>query len=178
MKVIPKFIALFYMILKKKSFRNKNIESRNENGLEKQSPTSRREAGAKEGQIQYSEAEGWSSVGCDRGQSLLWGISEPKFKGTFVSPTLVAGAGILKIGEGTAFSYQADKTREIWTDLLQNVAKIYQAGIPLTLATDAGTPFNGFELTAVEFQLFVEKNSLNAFPSSTNILSFCAINED
>lgn len=84
-------------------------------------------------------------------------------QGTFVSPTLVAGAGILKIGEGTAFSYQADKTREIWTDLLQNVAKIYQAGIPLTLATDAGTSFNGVELTAMEFQLFVEKIHLTPF---------------
>lgn len=78
-------------------------------------------------------------------------------KGIFVSPTLSACWGIIGRGGQEIRDYQIEQSKVVWEDFIVNINRVWDAGIPITLSTDAGTPCNGLEETAGELELMVTK---------------------
>ena len=54
-----------------------------------------------------------------------------------------------------------NKIEDDWKDLRGNITKAKNAGVKITLGTDAGTPFNDFTMTPEELPLLVEQGFTN-----------------
>ena len=77
--------------------------------------------------------------------------------GTYLVPTLCAPYFILQYGEEAGIPpYAIRKTKYIAVDHVANAKKAYDAGVPIAMGTDAGTPFNYHGKNAKELELLVE----------------------
>lgn len=90
-------------------------------------------------------------------------------QGTVITPTLVAEMNIPKYGKGVLPDWEVKKAEDALDDTYTNFKRAHQMGVPFTLGTDAGTPFNGFDQTPTEFE-YLEKVGMTpaeAFQCST-----------
>lgn len=84
-----------------------------------------------------------------------------KEKGTYLTPTLIAGYTIPKYGEGKLPQYMLDKANAFLDDFFEHVGKAIKAGVKLSFGTDSGTPFNPFKDAPVELSLMVKAGATN-----------------
>lgn len=102
-------------------------------------------------------------------------------QGTHVNPTVVADWIIATKGKDTLPTFQVVKAANALDDLLANLKKAWDAGVKMGLGTDAGTPFNGFEMTPVELELMVElldRTPYQALMTSYASAEFMRIDKD
>lgn len=102
-------------------------------------------------------------------------------QGTHVNPTVVADWIIATKGKATLPTFQVVKAANALDDLLANLKKAWDAGVKMGLGTDAGTPFNGFEMTPVELELMVElldRTPYQALMTSYASAEFMRIDKD
>ena len=84
-----------------------------------------------------------------------------KEKGTYLTPTLIAGYTIPKFGQGKLPQYMLDKAEAFLDDFFENVGCAFQAGVNLAFGTDSGTPFNEFKDAPLELGLMVKAGATN-----------------
>lgn len=84
-----------------------------------------------------------------------------KEKGTFLTPTLIAGYTIPKFGQGKLPQYMLDKAEAFLDDFFENVGRALQANVKLAFGTDSGTPFNEFKDAPMELSLMVKAGASN-----------------
>ncbi|MFD1485414.1 amidohydrolase family protein [Lacticaseibacillus baoqingensis] len=91
-------------------------------------------------------------------------------QGTYITPTLVADWAIPTFAKGKIPDWEVKKAADALDDLYHNLMHAFKRGVPLTLGTDAGTPFNDFTMSPVELQLMVEQGMtpFEAFNTSVN----------
>ncbi|MCI1985102.1 MAG: amidohydrolase family protein [Lactobacillus sp.] len=91
-------------------------------------------------------------------------------QGTYITPTLVADWAIPTFAKGKIPDWEVKKAADALADLYHNLMHAFKRGVPLTLGTDAGTPFNDFTMSPVELQLLVEQGltPFEAFSTSVN----------
>lgn len=82
-------------------------------------------------------------------------------KGTFLTPTLIAGYTIPTYGQGKLPQYMLDKASAFLDDYFANIGKAIKAGVKISFGTDSGTPFNDFTDVPVEFQLMTQVGATN-----------------
>lgn len=102
-------------------------------------------------------------------------------QGTHVNPTVVADWIIATKGKATLPTFQVVKAANALDDLLANLKKAWDAGVKMGLGTDAGTPFNGFEMTPVELELMVkllDRTPYQALMTSYASAEFMRIDKD
>lgn len=102
-------------------------------------------------------------------------------QGTHVNPTVVADWIIATKGKAALPTFQVVKAANALDDLLANLKKAWDAGVKMGLGTDAGTPFNGFEMTPVELELMVElldRTPYQALMTSYASAEFMRIDKD
>ncbi|BDR59813.1 metal-dependent hydrolase family protein [Lactobacillus xylocopicola] len=80
---------------------------------------------------------------------------------TYLTPTIIADWAIPKYGHGILPEWEIKKAADAYDDLCQNIAHAHQRGVAVTLGTDAGTPFNDFSKTPIEFELMVKDGFSN-----------------
>lgn len=68
-------------------------------------------------------------------------------QGTYLTPTLIAEWTIPEFGKGQLPDWEVKKAADALDDTYVNLRHAYQLGVKFTCGTDAGTPFNGFDLT-------------------------------
>ena len=91
-------------------------------------------------------------------------------QGTYLTPTLVADWAIPTFAKGKIPDWEVKKDADALDDLYKNIMNAFRRGVPLTLGTDAGTPFNDFTMSPVELELMVEQGMtpFEAFSTSVN----------
>lgn len=91
-------------------------------------------------------------------------------QGTYLTPTLVADWAIPTFAKGKIPDWEVKKAADALDDLYKNIMNAFRRGVPLTLGTDAGTPFNDFTMSPVELELMVEQGMtpFEAFSTSVN----------
>ena len=91
-------------------------------------------------------------------------------QGTYLTPTLVADWAIPTFAKGKIPDWEVKKAADALDDLYKNIMNAFRRGVPLTLGTDAGTPFNDFTMSPVELELMVEQGmtAFEAFSTSVN----------
>lgn len=101
-------------------------------------------------------------------------------QGTYLTPTLVADWAIPEYGEGKMPDWEIKKAADALDDLYNNIMHAWKRGVPITLGTDAGTPFNDFTMTPMEFQLMVEQGATNfdALETSYNSAKLMKIDKE
>lgn len=101
-------------------------------------------------------------------------------QGTYLDPTIVADWAIVVNGKGHMPDWELKKAVDAYEDLCTNIMHAWKRGVPVTLGTDAGTPFNDFTMTAVEFQLMVENGAtpFEALTTSVNSSKLLKIDGD
>lgn len=77
-------------------------------------------------------------------------------QGTYLTPTLIAEWTIPEFGKGQLPDWEVKKAADALDDTYVNLRRAYQLGVKFTCGTDAGTPFNGFDLTPAEFGLLTK----------------------
>ena len=78
-------------------------------------------------------------------------------KGTYLTPTIVADWAIPEYAKGKLPEWEIKKAADALDDLYTNIMHAWKRGVPVTLGTDAGTPFNDFTMTPKELSLMVDK---------------------
>ncbi|UQS86036.1 amidohydrolase family protein (plasmid) [Nicoliella spurrieriana] len=84
-------------------------------------------------------------------------------QGTYLTPTLIAGWGVAELGKGKLPDWELKKMQDAMDDAFANVKNAWQKGVPVTLGTDAGTPFNDFFMTPDELALMVAHEDVTPF---------------
>lgn len=77
-------------------------------------------------------------------------------QGTYLTPTLIAEWVIPEQGPGVLPDWEVKKAADALDDTYVNMRRAFQLGVKFTCGTDAGTPFNGFDLTPEEFGLLTK----------------------
>lgn len=90
-------------------------------------------------------------------------IALMKEHNTYLTPTLVSAWCIAEYGKDTLPKWELNKLLNALNDIYKNVRHAKESGVKVTLGTDAGTPYNDFSKTPVEFQLMVEKEGFTNF---------------
>lgn len=81
----------------------------------------------------------------------------------FLVPTLNASQCIADEGQGILPDYMMRKNDNVKHDFFKNVAMALKKGVKVAVGTDAGTPFNRFDIgTAREIELLVSLGATNA----------------
>jgi imidazolonepropionase-like amidohydrolase len=87
-------------------------------------------------------------------------------------PTLSAPFNIMEKGEKSGIpAFIIEKTKRVKDTHIESAKKAYQAGIPIAMGADAGTPFNGHGENLKELELLVEigLSPMEAIHSATRI---------
>lgn len=101
-------------------------------------------------------------------------------KGTYLTPTIVGAWAFIAYAPGKIPEWEMAKIASAWKDLRQNITHAKNAGVPITLGTDAGTPFNDFKMTPQELPLLVEQGFTNfeALQTSRNSAKLMKIDDE
>ncbi|WEV40305.1 amidohydrolase family protein [Lactobacillus sp. ESL0681] len=101
-------------------------------------------------------------------------------KGTYLTPTIVGAWAFMEYAPGKIPDWEMAKISAAWKDLRGNITKAKNAGVPITLGTDAGTPFNDFTMTPQELPLLVEQGFTNfeALQTSLNCAKLMKIDDE
>ncbi len=101
-------------------------------------------------------------------------------KGTYLTPTIVGAWAFIEYAPGKIPDWEMNKIAAAWKDLRQNITAAKNAGVPITLGTDAGTPFNDFKMTPEELPLLVEQGFTNfeALQTSVNSAKLMKIDDE
>lgn len=83
--------------------------------------------------------------------------------GTYLTPTLIAAWGVAELAKGKIPEWESKKMQVALDDGFENIKKAWKKGVKVTLGTDAGTPFNGFDMTPVELELMVKHEDATPF---------------
>jgi imidazolonepropionase-like amidohydrolase len=92
-----------------------------------------------------------------------------KERGTRLSMTLSSAAGFGDAPEGAVADWAREKAARVAEAMADSFRRAYQAGVPLVLGTDAGTPYNFHGANARELLLMVENGAspLDALQAAT-----------
>lgn len=101
-------------------------------------------------------------------------------QGTYLTPTFIAAWAIPEYGHGILPDWEVKKAADALDDLYKNIGHAYHRGVPITLGTDAGTPFNEFFQTPVELELMVEHgfSNFDALQTSVNSAKLMKIDQE
>ncbi|MDF7683356.1 amidohydrolase family protein [Lactobacillus sp. ESL0679] len=101
-------------------------------------------------------------------------------KGTYLTPTIVGAWAFIEYAPGKIPDWEMAKISAAWKDLRGNITKAKNAGVKITLGTDAGTPFNDFTMTPQELPLLVEQGFTNfeALETSLNDAKLMKIDDE
>lgn len=80
-------------------------------------------------------------------------------QGTYLTPTFIADWAIPEYAKGKLPDWEIKKAADALQDLYKNIMHAWKRGVPITLGTDAGTPYNDFSMTPIELQLMVEQGA-------------------
>ena len=98
-----------------------------------------------------------------------------KDHGTVVVPTMNAMYAIYKYGKDTVPDWAREKVIVNIKKHFASITKAVQAGIPIAMGTDAGTPYNGFRNeSAYEMELYVEKAGMTPAQAIDSATINCA----
>ena len=102
-------------------------------------------------------------------------IEMMKAHGTVVVPTMNAMYAIYKYGKDTVPDWAREKVIVNIKKHFASITKAVQAGIPIAMGTDAGTPYNGFgNESAYEMELYVEKAGMTPAQAIDSATINCA----
>lgn len=102
-------------------------------------------------------------------------IEMMKKHGTVVVPTMNAMYAIYEYGEKSVPAWAREKVIVNIKKHFASISKAVQAGIPIAMGTDAGTPYNGFQSeSAYEMQLYVEKAGMTPAQAIDSATINCA----
>ncbi|CAI2547386.1 hypothetical protein AKUG0406_00170 [Apilactobacillus kunkeei] len=91
-------------------------------------------------------------------------IAMMKERGTYIVPTIIAAASVTEKGKETLPKWEHQKMANAMDDAYTNVKKAYQNGVNIALGTDAGTPYNYFDMTTPkELEMMVERIGMSEF---------------
>lgn len=101
-------------------------------------------------------------------------------KGTYLTPTIVGAWAFIEYAPGKIPDWEMNKIAAAWKDLRGNITNAKNAGVPITLGTDAGTPFNDFTMTPEELPLLVGQGFTNheALQTSYNSAKLMKIDDE
>ncbi|WEV40469.1 amidohydrolase family protein [Lactobacillus sp. ESL0681] len=101
-------------------------------------------------------------------------------QGTYLTPTVVADWAFPTYAQGKVPEWEIKKAIDALDDLRKNITHAKERGVPITLGTDAGSPFNDFTMTPVELQLLVEQGFTNyeALQTSVNSAKLMKIDDE
>ncbi|BDR60184.1 metal-dependent hydrolase family protein [Lactobacillus xylocopicola] len=90
---------------------------------------------------------------------------------TYLTPTIVGAWAFITYAPGKIPDWEMAKIASAWKDLRGNINRAKVAGVPITLGTDAGTPFNDFTMTPEELPLLVDQGFTNFEALQTSLNS-------
>lgn len=99
-------------------------------------------------------------------------------QGTYLTPTLIAEWTIPAYGKGVLPDWEVKKCADALDDTYKNFKRAFKMGVKFTCGTDAGTPFNGFDMTPREFELLTKVGMTPAQAyqcSSLNSAALCEV---
>lgn len=100
--------------------------------------------------------------------------------GTYLTPTIIAAWAFPEYAQDIAPAWEMNKAKTALADLQVNIAHAHERGVKISLGTDAGTTFNGFDKTPVELQLLVDTGFSNfeALQTSVNAAKLMKISDE
>ncbi|MDF7639291.1 amidohydrolase family protein [Lactobacillus sp. ESL0791] len=100
--------------------------------------------------------------------------------GTYLTPTIIAAWAFPEYAQEIAPDWEMKKAKKALADLKKNIAHAKDRGVKISLGTDAGTTFNGFDKTPVELRLMVEDGFTNfeALQTSVNSAKLMKIDDE
>ncbi len=95
--------------------------------------------------------------------------------GTFLVPTLLAPVAVVEIGESTGVmpEYGLRKARELMEVHVESIAKAYQAGVKISMGTDAGVMPHGTNLRELGLMVQCGLSSMEALVATTRTAAEC-----
>ncbi|MEJ6399927.1 metal-dependent hydrolase family protein [Nicoliella lavandulae] len=91
-------------------------------------------------------------------------IEQIKVQNIYLVPTIVAAWSVATFGKDELPAWEYNKMSEAMDDAYANINNAYQKGAKIALGTDAGTPYNDFEMTTPkEIELLVDKEGFTNF---------------
>lgn len=105
-----------------------------------------------------------------------------KQKHIYLVPTIIAAASVVEKGRTTLPDWEYQKMSNAMEDAYQNIKNAYQRGALIALGTDAGTPYNYFDMTTPkELEMLVDKIGMSEFEAlktSYNAAKLMQISDD
>jgi imidazolonepropionase-like amidohydrolase len=94
---------------------------------------------------------------------------------TYVVPTLLAPIAVLEIGEATGAmpEYGIRKSREVIEIHRDSIAKAYQAGVQISMGTDAGVMPHGTNLRELGLMASIGMSPMEAIVATTKVAAEC-----
>ncbi|CAI2603445.1 hypothetical protein AKUA1404_00210 [Apilactobacillus kunkeei] len=109
-------------------------------------------------------------------------IEMMKKQGTYIVPTIIAAASVTEKGKETLPKWENQKMANAMEDAYRNIKNAFQKGVKIALGTDAGTPYNYFDMTTPkELEMMVERigmSEFEAYRTSYNAAELMKINDD
>ena len=90
-------------------------------------------------------------------------------KGTYLTCTLMPGYVIQQHGSQNIPKYEYQKNARIMEEFFKHIAYAFHRGVKISLGTDAGSPFNTFDLTAKELELMASLPGVSNFDALSTI---------
>ncbi|MHA8137683.1 metal-dependent hydrolase family protein [Lactobacillaceae bacterium Scapto_B20] len=87
-----------------------------------------------------------------------------KERGIYLVPTIIAAWSVVEFGSADLPEWEHTKMLNAIDDAYANIHRAYKMGAKIALGTDAGTPYNYFDITTPkELELLVEKEGFSNF---------------
>lgn len=103
-------------------------------------------------------------------------IAQMVERGTYLVPTLCAPHFIIEAGvEKGVPEYAVRKSKIVTDNHCRSFQMAYKAGVKIAMGTDAGTPYNFHERSAIELELMVKNgmSNMDAILSATKVAAEC-----
>ncbi|KPN83731.1 Imidazolonepropionase related amidohydrolase [Apilactobacillus kunkeei] len=109
-------------------------------------------------------------------------IEMMKKQGTYIVPTIIAAASVTVKGKETLPKWEHQKMANAMEDAYKNIKNAFKKGVKIALGTDAGTPYNYFDMTTPkELEMMVERigmSEFEAYRTSYNAAELMKINDE
>ncbi len=109
-------------------------------------------------------------------------IKTMKKNNIYLVPTIIAAVYVVEKGQSKLPKWEHQKMANAMNDAINNVRNAYKKGVKIALGTDAGTPYNYFDITTPnELEMMVERigmSEFEAYRTSYNAAELMKINDE
>ncbi|MBC6389055.1 amidohydrolase family protein [Lactobacillus kunkeei] len=109
-------------------------------------------------------------------------IKTMKKNNIYLVPTIIAAVYVVEKGQSKLPKWEHQKMVNAMNDAINNVRNAYKKGVKIALGTDAGTPYNYFDITTPnELEMMVERigmSEFEAYRTSYNAAELMKINDE